>query len=69
MKKRLLRWSYFTVSIALLATVVFLSSCSEDDDPSIGAPPSVDVAPTTTQGLPGTEVTAEVTIDAPEGVL
>src|SRR5688572_10357414 len=67
MKKRLLRWSYFTVSVALLASVILLSSCSDDDD-ALKAPPSVDVAPSTTQGLPGTEVTAELTIDAPEGL-
>jgi len=67
MKKRFLTWSYVTVSVALLAFVPLLSSC-DDEDP-IGAPPSVDVAPTTTQGLPGTEVNAEVSITAPEGLV
>lgn len=42
------------------------TSCDGDDE--IGPPPTVSVAPTTTQGLPGTAVTAEVTITAPEGL-
>ncbi|MBA4056592.1 MAG: cell shape-determining protein MreB [Marivirga sp.] len=58
--------SYIIVSVALLFLSTFISSC--DDDTEIGAPPSVSVAPTTTQGLPGVEVTAEVTITAPEGL-
>ena len=54
------------MAIALLSLSSFITSC--DDDPEIGAPPSVQVAPTTTQGLPGTEVSAQVTISAPEGL-
>ncbi len=66
MKKHFLRWSYYTMGIALFASVLLISSCSDDND--LGAPPSLDVAPTTSQGLPGTEVSAAVTIDAPEGL-
>ena len=66
MKNFKFSWSYILVSIAILSLTTFISSC--DDDTEIGAPPSVLVAPTTTQGLPGTEVTAQVTITAPEGL-
>ncbi len=54
------------MGVALLALVLITSSCNEEDE--LGVPPSVDVAPTSTQGLPGTQVSAEVTIDAPEGL-
>ena len=54
------------MSIALFASVILISACDNDDE--LVAPPSVDVAPSTTQGLPGTEVNAEVKIDAPAGV-
>jgi len=55
------------VSIALVSTTIFVSSC-DDDEPTAGAPPSVQVAPLTTQGLPGDQVTAQVSITAPEGL-
>ena len=67
MKKHFLRWSYYSMSIALFASVLLISSCS-DDPAVIGAPPSIDITPTSAQGLPGTEVSAEVAIDAPEGL-
>jgi hypothetical protein len=67
MKKFKISWSYFIASIALLSLTTIFSSC-DDDDPAAGAPPSVQVSPTTTQGLPGAQVTATVTITAPEGV-
>lgn len=54
------------MGVALLTLVLITSSCNEEDE--LGVPPSVDVAPTSTQGLPGTQVSAEVTIDAPEGL-
>jgi hypothetical protein len=66
MKKFKISWSYFIASIALLSLTTIFSSC--DDDEPAGAPPSVQVSPTTTQGLPGAQVTATVTITAPEGV-
>lgn len=66
MNKIRFNWSTALMGIALLSLSSFITSC--DDDAEIGAPPSVQVAPTTTQGLPGTEVTAEVTISAPEGL-
>lgn len=65
MEKPRFKWSYVVVGMALLTTTFMFSSCDEDE---VGAPPSVDVAPTATQGLPGTEVTAEVSITAPEGI-
>lgn len=66
MKKIRFNWSTALMGIALLSLSSFIISC--DDDTEIGAPPSVQVAPTTTQGLPGTEVSAQVTISAPEGL-
>jgi hypothetical protein len=66
MKKHFLRWSNYAMSMALFASVILISACDNDDE--LTAPPSVDIAPTTSQGLPGTEVNAEVTIDALGGL-
>ena len=64
MKKMILKWSF--LGLCLIATTVFLSSCSDDE--TVDPPPSVEVAPTSTSGLPGTTVTADVTITAPGGL-
>jgi hypothetical protein len=64
MKKMILKWSF--LGLSLIATTVFLSSCSDDE--TVDPPPSVEVAPTSTSGLPGAAVTAEVTITAPGGL-
>lgn len=68
MKNFKINSSYFIATIILLSFTTFFTSCDDDDDPSVGAPPSVQVAPVTTQGLPGDQITAQVTITAPEGV-
>jgi hypothetical protein len=66
MEKMRFKWSHFVVSVALIASTITFTSCDNSDE--LAAPPSVDVAPTATQGLPGTEVTAAVTIEGKEGI-
>lgn len=66
MKKFKHSWSFLIVGLALLSATTLFTSCDNGDE--LAAPPSISVAPTTTQGLPGVEVTATVTISAPEGL-
>jgi hypothetical protein len=67
MKKKFVAWSQFIVSMALVSFLVFATGC-DGDDGEVTPPPSVEVAPSTGQGLPGAEVTAQVTIEAPAGL-
>lgn len=48
-----------------VAAVMTVQSCKEDEE--IGAAPTVDVDPTSAQNVPGGDVTAELTIVAPNG--
>jgi hypothetical protein len=66
MKNISLRWSSLTVMITLFCSLAFLSSCKDDE--GLAAPPSVELSSTSAQGLPGTAVSAAVTISAPEGL-
>ena len=66
MKKLKNSWSFLFLGTTLFAATTMFTSCDNGDE--LAAPPSVSVAPTTTQGLPGTSVNAEVTISAPEGL-
>jgi hypothetical protein len=66
MKKINFNLTNITAGAILVAGSLFVASCSEDE--SVAPPPSVVVAPTANSGLPGVEVTAEVTIAAPGGL-
>lgn len=67
MKKKFIKWSQFIVSAALVSIILIFSSCDGDEN-AVSPPPAVEVAPSIAQGLPGTEVTADVTITAPAGL-
>jgi hypothetical protein len=57
--------------LSLAAFVAFaftVMSCGDDPEPTIGAPPTVSVSPTSASGLIGTEVSTQVTVNAPEGI-
>ncbi|MFD2034311.1 Ig-like domain repeat protein [Belliella marina] len=56
----------FSIS-ALLLSSLFLVSCGDDEKPA-GAPPTVSSDPGTISGIPGSEVSALVSVSAPEGV-
>lgn len=59
-------WSYLAMSLMLIVGLFLASSCSDDN--SVAPPPSVEIDPTATSGLPGTEVLATVTVNAPGGL-
>lgn len=62
MKKTIKLFAFF---LALTSLVVF-QSCDEEE---IGAAPTVSVDPTTAQNIPGGDVSANLTITAPNGAL
>ncbi len=59
-------WSYLSISLILILGLLFVSSCS--DDQTVTPPPSVEIDPTATSGLPGTDVSAELTLSASGGL-
>jgi hypothetical protein len=59
MKKMTFKW----ILLGVIITPFIISSC--DDNATEPPPPFVEIAPTSSTGLPGTHVTASVTITAP----
>jgi len=61
MKKMMRLFAFFLA----VTTVMAVQSCKEDEE--IGAAPTVDVDPTSAQNIPGGDVTAALTVVAPNG--
>ncbi len=59
-------WGYLSVSLILILGLFLISSCS--DEATVTPPPSVEIDPTATSGLPGTAVSATVTLTASGGL-
>lgn len=60
-------WRFPVLMVSLFASIVYLSSCSDDDPATNGAAPTLTLSSASTSNLPGVEVTTDVTVDAPEG--
>jgi hypothetical protein len=59
-------WGYLSVGLILILGLFLISSCS--DETTVTPPPAVEIDPTATSGLPGTDVSATVTLTASGGL-
>lgn len=52
---------------AILVLAMAVMSCSDDEQPPIGAPPTISLEPATASGISGTSVSTRVNVSAPAG--